>query len=96
MRKISTMRTAGKNIFHGQLTVGLDLGDRSSAYCVLDGAGEILLHCASSKLSLRCECVRRQLLINAVIGKVRTGRRDVLLLDQNFPLPLGECFFQDC
>jgi len=43
MRKISTMRTAGKNIFHGQLTVGLDLGDRSSAYCVLDGAGEILL-----------------------------------------------------
>jgi transposase len=37
------MRTAGKNIFHGQLTVGLDLGDRSSAYCVLDGAGEILL-----------------------------------------------------
>jgi len=43
MRKISTMRTAGKNIFRGQLTVGLDLGDRSSAYCVLDGAGEILL-----------------------------------------------------
>jgi transposase len=43
MRKISTMRTAGKNIFQGQLTIGLDLGDRSSAYCVLDGAGEILL-----------------------------------------------------
>jgi len=43
MRKISTMRTAAKNIFQGQLTVGLDLGDRSSAYCVLDGAGEILL-----------------------------------------------------
>jgi transposase len=37
------MRTAGKNIFEGQLTIGLDLGDRSSAYCVLDGAGEILL-----------------------------------------------------
>jgi transposase len=43
MRKISTMRTAGKNIFQGQLTIGLDLGDRSSAYCVLGGAGEILL-----------------------------------------------------
>jgi len=43
MQKISTMRTASKNIFQGQLTVGLDLGDRSSAYCVLDGAGEILL-----------------------------------------------------
>jgi transposase len=43
MRKISTMRTAAKNIFQGQLTIGLDLGDRSSAYCVLDAAGEILL-----------------------------------------------------
>src|SRR5499427_8952166 len=31
MQKISTMRTSGKNIFEGQLTIGLDLGDRSSA-----------------------------------------------------------------
>jgi hypothetical protein len=38
MQKISTMRTSGKNIFQGQLTIGLDLGDRSSAYCVLNGA----------------------------------------------------------
>jgi len=41
MQKISTMRTSGKNIFEGQITVGLDLGDRSSAYCVLNEAGEI-------------------------------------------------------
>jgi len=37
------MRTRRKNIFQGQLTVGLDLGDRSSAYCVLNEAGEIVL-----------------------------------------------------
>jgi transposase len=43
MQKISTMRTSGKNIFQGQLTIGLDLGDRSSAYCVLNEAGEIVL-----------------------------------------------------
>jgi hypothetical protein len=43
MQKISTMRTSGKNIFQGQLTIGVDLGDRSSAYCVLDEAGEIVL-----------------------------------------------------
>lgn len=43
MQKISTIRTSGKNIFQGQLTVGLDLGDRSSAYCVLNEAGEIVL-----------------------------------------------------
>ncbi len=42
MQKISTMRTSGKNIFQGQLTIGLDLGDRSSAYCVLNEAGEIV------------------------------------------------------
>ena len=42
MQKISTMRTSGKNIFQGQLTIGVDLGDRSSAYCVLNEAGEIV------------------------------------------------------
>ena len=43
MQKISTMRTSGKIIFEGQLTIGLDLGDRSSAYCVLNEAGKIVL-----------------------------------------------------
>src|SRR5262250_2911947 len=43
MQKISTMRTGGKKIFKGQLTIGLDLGDRFSCYCVLDEAAEILL-----------------------------------------------------
>jgi hypothetical protein len=43
MQKISTMRMSGKNIFEGQITIGLDLGDRSSAYCVLNEAGEIVL-----------------------------------------------------
>ena len=43
MQKISTMRTTGKNILEGRLTIGLDLGDRSSAYCVLSEAGAIVL-----------------------------------------------------
>jgi len=43
MKKISTMRTSGKNIFEGRLTIGLDLGDRSSAYRVLNEAEEIVL-----------------------------------------------------
>ena len=44
MKKIST--TAAKqirNISEQKLTIGLDLGDRSSWYCVLDGQGEVLL-----------------------------------------------------
>jgi transposase len=43
MQKISTVRASGRKIFKGQLTIGLDLGDRSSSYCVLDEAGKILL-----------------------------------------------------
>ena len=43
MQKISTMRTRGNRTLRGQLTIGLDLGDRSSFYCVLDAAGEITL-----------------------------------------------------
>src|SRR5438445_4007622 len=44
MKKISTVRVNGNMIFKGhKLTIGVDLGDRWSCYCVLDEAGEILL-----------------------------------------------------
>jgi transposase len=44
MKKISTaaVRTT-KNVSQPKLTIGLDLGDRSSWYCVLDEAGGVLL-----------------------------------------------------
>ncbi len=43
MKKFSTVRINGNMIFKGhQLTIGVDLGDRWSCYCVLE-AGEILL-----------------------------------------------------
>ena len=44
MKKISTVRVYGSEIFKGhKFTIGLDLGDRWSIYCVLDEAGEVLL-----------------------------------------------------
>jgi transposase len=44
MKKISTVRVNGNVIFKGhKLTIGVDLGDRWSCYCVLGEAGEILL-----------------------------------------------------
>src|SRR5258707_10419582 len=44
MEKTSTVRGDGNMIFKGhKLTIGVDLGDRWSSYCVLDEAGEILL-----------------------------------------------------
>ena len=44
MKKISTVAVKqSKNISGKKLTIGLDLGDRSSWYCVLDEAGAVLL-----------------------------------------------------
>src|SRR5215469_6480217 len=41
MKKTSTATTAGNKNLQEKLTIGLDLGDRSSWYCVLDEAGEV-------------------------------------------------------
>ena len=44
MQKISTMQARqSKNFQAGQLTIGLDLGDRWSFYCVLDEVGKVIL-----------------------------------------------------
>ena len=44
MKKISTVVLEGLQIFkENQLTIGLDLGDRISRYCILDEAGQIIL-----------------------------------------------------
>ena len=44
MKKVSTaVVTATKKFSQPKLTIGLDLGDRSSWYCLLDEAGEVLL-----------------------------------------------------
>src|ERR1700688_3843469 len=44
MKKISTAATKqGKNFSQQKLTIGLDLGDRNSWYCVVDEAGQIQL-----------------------------------------------------
>jgi transposase len=57
MQKISTMRSMGRGIFKGrQLTIGLDLGDRWSLYCVLDEAGQVLLE---QKLPTTPEAMRQ-------------------------------------
>src|SRR5215472_6397200 len=44
MEKVSTVATKqSRNISQPTLTIGLDLGDRNSFYCVLDEAGQIQL-----------------------------------------------------
>ena len=44
MKKVSTEAAKQSRKFsQSKLTIGLDLGDRSSWYCVLDESGQILL-----------------------------------------------------
>src|SRR6516164_1588584 len=44
MKKVSTVKSRqSRNISRQKLTIGLDLGDRNSWYCVLDEAGQIQL-----------------------------------------------------
>ncbi len=44
MKKISTVQIFEGEIFKEQrLTIGMDLGDRWSCYCILDEAGKIIL-----------------------------------------------------
>src|SRR6202161_2712649 len=43
MKKISTVAIEGIQIFkENQLTIGVDLGDRISHYCILNEAGEVI------------------------------------------------------
>ena len=43
MKKLSTVRGRESKIFNEHnLTIGLDLGDRLSYYCVLDEAGKVI------------------------------------------------------
>src|SRR5437868_14369228 len=44
MKKVSTAaRKQSRNFSQQKLTIGLDLGDRSSCYCVLDETGRIVM-----------------------------------------------------
>ncbi len=44
MKKISTVAKSGNEILQEpKLTIGLDLGDRTSHYCILDEAGQVML-----------------------------------------------------
>src|SRR5258706_5174184 len=44
MKKNSTVAVGRKQILkQAKLTIGLDLGDRTSYYCILDEAGDVIL-----------------------------------------------------
>ena len=54
MKKVSTAVTKqSRNISRQRLTIGLDLGDRNSWYCVLDETGQIQLEQREPGWSIR-------------------------------------------
>jgi transposase len=57
MQKLSIRHVMGSKVLKGyQLTIGLDLGDRWSFYCVLDEVGKVLLE---QKLPTTPEAMKR-------------------------------------
>jgi len=66
MKKVSTAAAnASKNCSQQKLTIGLDLGDRSSCYCVLDEGGRIVLE---QRVSTTAKALRE------VFGKMPRSR----------------------
>jgi hypothetical protein len=71
MKKNSTVATNRNEIFkEPKLTIGLDLGDRSSHYCILDEAGNVILEhnpCRHDKLFCH---------MRVLFGRTDVGRAD--------------------
>jgi transposase len=81
MKKVSTaVVKQSRNISQQKLTIGLDLGDRNSWYCVLDEAGQTQLEQRVRTSADECESVVRSLRRHAAQPD-RTGNRDAFTLD---------------
>src|SRR5216683_5889704 len=79
MKKISTMQVFSNEILKEQkLTIGVDLGDRWSFYCILDEAGKIILE---QKLPTAPEAMKQ------TFGKIS---RSLIALETGTHSPLGE------
>ena len=86
MKKVSTVAAKpSKKISQQKLTVGLDLGDRNSWYCVLDESGQIQLE---QRVRTQCESAARSLW-PAAAQPDRSGSRDAFALDQSLAQRVG-------
>jgi predicted NBD/HSP70 family sugar kinase len=79
MQKISTMQAFSNEILKEQkLTIGVDLGDRWSFYCVLNEAGKIILE---QKVSTTPEAMK-QTFWKDIAESDRPGDRNTFTLGQ--------------
>ena len=75
MKKVSTAAAQqGRNISQQKLTIGLDLGDRDSWYCVLDETGQIRLEQRVRTNAKACT-ERNDSLLESADGSVETAAK---------------------
>ena len=86
MKKVSTVAAKqSKNISQPKLTIGLDLGDRNSWYCMVDEAGQIRLE---QRVRHQCESVAGSFRCNAALpDRARNG--DAFAVDQPVAARVG-------
>jgi len=85
MKKVSTVAgQQSRNISRPRLTIGLDLGDRNSWYCMMDEAGQIRLERRVGTNASVAGSLRRHA---ALPG--RAGNRDAFAVDQPFAARVG-------
>ena len=86
MKKVSTVAAKqSRNISQQKLTIGLDLGDRNSWYCVLDEAGQIQLE---QRVRTTAKALQEVFGADAAQSD-RTGNRDAFALDQSLAERVG-------
>ncbi|MFL6304011.1 MAG: hypothetical protein ACJ72H_10745, partial [Candidatus Sulfotelmatobacter sp.] len=86
MKKVSIRAAAqSSNISQQKLTIGLDLGDRNSWYCVVDETGQIQLE---QRVRTSAKALQEVFGGNAPQSD-RTGNRDAFSLDQSLVERVG-------
>ena len=74
MKKVSTSAAAQiRNISQQKLTIGLDLGDRNSWYCVVDEGGQIRLE---QRVRTSAKALQEVLIVGCSFGKGWQQPRD--------------------
>ncbi len=96
MQEISTMQASGSDNFKGpQVTIGLDLGDRPSNYCVLNAPGDILLEDKLPTTSLAMKQLFGRMLRSRIAMETsthsRVARRPCGCLSTCYRLIPGPC-----
>src|SRR2546422_3412753 len=95
MKKVSTAAANEiRNFSEQKLTIGLDLGDRSSWYCVLDATGEVVLE---QRLSTTAKAMK-EVFRTMPRSRIALETQDKCIDDVSVPVHLSpaKCLVRRC